>query len=380
MAVGEKNWGVMRAREGTHALGSCCKAAARAIGGRLHWWLLAHLFGRYITSFGESVVVDFFFFFASDRILLGVWPASAGHEIGSSAQLHRMNDTQVLSSGLSSPMGTKPLKLTDQLLAAAQLGDAGQVRDLLSRQGLAAKVDFRDDSGRTPLILACERGSADTVRALIDAGADVNYFNATLAQTPMLAALCCHHSACVTLLLETARVRPINGITVLTPSIDPPFTASAAAGRCTFLTTACGNNDLGSIRALIAAGADVNCIVAAPLSSSKQCSPLEFALRDATDLSCARALLLEGAHLERRTHSTLLWYLQQAEVSHIARFMLHAGGFRRIVDRVRLLMEFGCDLTAVKSDGRDAIAIISAGVDPAVTTPLLETLKGLLFY
>ena len=58
-----------------------------------------------------------------------------------------------------------------RLRSAADRGDAGEVRTLLTR---GARIDSRDGQGRTALLLATHGHHVDTARVLIDAGADVN--------------------------------------------------------------------------------------------------------------------------------------------------------------------------------------------------------------
>jgi uncharacterized protein len=57
------------------------------------------------------------------------------------------------------------------LLAAAEQGDAGQVRQLLAA---GAPVDARDNRKRTALLIAVQRRDAELARVLADAGADIN--------------------------------------------------------------------------------------------------------------------------------------------------------------------------------------------------------------
>lgn len=59
----------------------------------------------------------------------------------------------------------------EPLIAAAARGDAAEVARLLSTD---ARVDARDETGRTPLLAATQGHHAAAARLLIQAGADVN--------------------------------------------------------------------------------------------------------------------------------------------------------------------------------------------------------------
>lgn len=63
------------------------------------------------------------------------------------------------------------------LLAAASAGDSAKVTLILDQH--AAMVDERDSTGRTPLMLAVEQGRLETVRLLLERGADPNAANQT---------------------------------------------------------------------------------------------------------------------------------------------------------------------------------------------------------
>ncbi|MGO0060089.1 ankyrin repeat domain-containing protein [Brevibacillus fluminis] len=57
------------------------------------------------------------------------------------------------------------------LLLAAKNGETSVVQDLLAR---GAAINVRDAAGRTPVLLAAHGSHIETVRFLIEAGADVN--------------------------------------------------------------------------------------------------------------------------------------------------------------------------------------------------------------
>jgi len=77
--------------------------------------------------------------------------------------------------------------LNNDLLAAAETGDAATVRALLAK---GADVNSKDSKGQTPLILAAASfGHADTVQALLSAGADINAQRGMAGETALMLAV-----------------------------------------------------------------------------------------------------------------------------------------------------------------------------------------------
>jgi ankyrin repeat protein len=89
-------------------------------------------------------------------------------------------------------------KLT-ALHMAAYNGHTETVKYLIDH---GATVDCRDSQGKTPLIHACTGPFADSVRVLIEAGADVNARDATERFTPLMMAAGLGQPEVVELLLE----------------------------------------------------------------------------------------------------------------------------------------------------------------------------------
>jgi len=62
-----------------------------------------------------------------------------------------------------------PAPDNEELLTAAQIGDAALVRELIAR---AADVQARDNSGWTPLMRAAHAGNLEAAQVLLENGAD----------------------------------------------------------------------------------------------------------------------------------------------------------------------------------------------------------------
>jgi ankyrin repeat protein len=65
-----------------------------------------------------------------------------------------------------------------------------------------ADVTKADDDGATPLYIACEKGDASIVEALLGRDADVNKARTDIGATPLYKACENHHTSCVQLLVR----------------------------------------------------------------------------------------------------------------------------------------------------------------------------------
>ena len=63
------------------------------------------------------------------------------------------------------------MQMDDLFLKACQNGQKGVIQTFLKKGGI--NIDKRDEKGLTPLHYACQKGSRDIVRLLIENGADV---------------------------------------------------------------------------------------------------------------------------------------------------------------------------------------------------------------
>jgi len=158
----------------------------------------------------------------------------------------------------------------EKLLAAARLGDAGQLEQLLDQGG---QIDCQDVWGKQPIILAASRGDIAAVQLLLRRGADINAQD-NWHRTPLIAAaqagrtwvvdILIHHNAAV-------NHQSSNGISALMAAAQRGNTAAAnlliAAGAIvdqqdakgwTALMWAAGRGDTELISLLLAAGANIN--------------------------------------------------------------------------------------------------------------------------
>ncbi|KAG2495182.1 hypothetical protein HYH03_006788 [Edaphochlamys debaryana] len=159
-----------------------------------------------------------------------------------------------------------------ELLAAAKLGGLSQVEALLVE---GAKADVSDEEGLTAVHLAARQGHADTVRALLRAGADANAqttaFVGQGGRTPL-------HFAAAEGRLEALRALLAGGAS---------HEAADWFGR-TPLVAAAVFGDVEAVQALLSAGASVHA------ADKDQRTPLHYAARKG-HWAVARALLQAGA-------------------------------------------------------------------------------------
>ncbi|EQC40691.1 hypothetical protein SDRG_01767 [Saprolegnia diclina VS20] len=93
-------------------------------------------------------------------------------------------------------------KETEQLYAAALAGDTARVQELLSEKTADVNFHQRNHYGSTPMIAAIIGGHVETVRALLDGGADVAALRTPDANSPLHEACFQRNPAIVRLLIE----------------------------------------------------------------------------------------------------------------------------------------------------------------------------------
>ena len=200
---------------------------------------------------------------------------------------------------------------------ASQKGHIDVVQILLHNR---AKVETRDDYGRTPLWLAALMRRTDVVRALVSAGADVN----------------AQRDDGFSALGIASEKGYIDVVDVMLDS-GAQIETTAKDGR-TPLWFAAGNGQTDVVRTLVSAGADVN------TQGNDGVSALDFASQEG-HIDVVNVLLASGAQIQTRDNDghTPLWFA--------------AGNGQ--TDVVRALVSAGADVNTQRNDGSSALDFAS---------------------
>ena len=223
----------------------------------------------------------------------------------------------LLAAGANVKATTRLGALTPVMMAARS-GDGTALRLLLAAKGDAVTANA---NGTTPLMFAAGAGKADAVTLLIERGADVNATDSTNGQTPLMFAAAQGRSDAVRVLL--AHQADPNTATKVSPiiSMGERYKAKTSGKGTREITSEGGRSDINAmggltalmfaareghidvVRALVAAGADVNMV-----SGADSMSVLTMAVVNGR-LDIARLLLDHGAdaNLLSKNGSGPLW-------------------------------------------------------------------------
>jgi len=215
--------------------------------------------------------------------------------------------------------------LNERLIEAARAGDSDKVAALIHE---GAKVDARDDSLSTPLILASSTGAVQVAQTLLKAGADVNATNAN-GSTALMDAAGIGCAPLVRILLDAkAQVNLRNdlGRTALHRAARegkiPIMELLLAAGADQL-----AQSDIGRAfdQAVIGGSSDaVRCLLRhgypANIRDSNGTTPLHFAVAEQrADTNLVRILLEAGADIDAPSaldgQTPLMWAAQSEQVA-----------------------------------------------------------------
>jgi ankyrin repeat protein len=172
------------------------------------------------------------------------------------------------------------------LAVACTSGNAAIIEQLL-QAGEDANAVFTQ-GGDTALMTAARAGKVDAIRVLLNHGADVNKANAR-GQTPLMWAVADKNAAAAKLLIEKGA-----NVNAHTNPLPPPgkldliFSAPAPPGGMTALLFAVRQNDMESVKVLLAGGADLK------QTAADGTTPLLIAIINA-HRTLAKYLLDQGA-------------------------------------------------------------------------------------
>jgi len=199
--------------------------------------------------------------------------------------------------------------MSQEFMDAATQGDVAKVKELLQADPTLAQS--KDQNGLTVTLKALYYGKRDVVEVLLDAGVELNIFEAAATG-------------------QTERVRAlIKDSPELVNSFSPdgfsPLSLSVFFGHPE------------TVDALLAAGAEVN----APSRETMKLTPLASAMATAQN-EIARTLIQHGANVNAKAESDLT--------------PLHTAAARGNIEAATLLPEHGADIDATTTDGKKPIS------------------------
>jgi ankyrin repeat protein len=143
------------------------------------------------------------------------------------------------------------------LVGSAIRGDANSVKTLLDK---GADVNARDMDGNTALDWAAGQGYVEIVKLLLDRGADVNVKDKMLGFTPLMTATRSGHTEIAKLLLDRgADVNVVSGAVAFSwTSFDGSRSESGVRGGWTALMIAAQYGYVDIVKSLLERKADIN--------------------------------------------------------------------------------------------------------------------------
>jgi len=239
----------------------------------------------------------------------------------------------------------KAANLERSLLAAVDQGDLAAAKKSLEQ---GAKVDARNDKGRTALSLAVSAGQLQIIKALVEKGADVN------ARTPTETG-----STVLAFAVRGKNLEVISYLLVLGAEVD-------LKGRngATPLCHAAARGETDIVELLISKGADPN-LHGIYDSTGNYETPL-MAAAGANHLDTVSLLLSKGAQIDKRTNKGCTPLMEAAKRPYPA--------------IIKLFIEKGANVNARGSHGHTALIfaayngntenvklLLAAGADPLAT-------------
>ncbi len=231
------------------------------------------------------------------------------------------------------------------LLAAVERGDLAGTQKAL---GQGAKVDVRNEKGRTPLIFAAQAGRLDLVKALVEKGADVNARTTTEIGSSVLSFAVGGKN------LEAVKYLIAHGAEVDLRSRNGSTPLCHAAAR--------GQNDMVAL--LLSKGADPNLYGLYDTTANYDTALIVAA--NSNHIDTLELLLSKGAKVDKRTNKGHTPLMEAAKRPYPA--------------VVKLFIEKGANVNARGSHGHTALIfaayngqneniklLLAAGADPLAT-------------
>lgn len=215
--------------------------------------------------------------------------------------------------------------MSQEFMDAATQGDVAKVKEMLQADPTLAQS--KDQNGLSVTLKALYYGKRDVVEVLLDAGVELNIFEAAATG-------------------QTERVRALI-------KDSPELVNSFSSDGFSPLSLSVFFGHPETVDTLLAAGAEVN----APSRETMKLTPLASAMATAQN-EIARTLIQHGANVNAKAESDLT--------------PLHTAAARGNIEAATLLLEHGADIDATTTDGKKPISYAEERNHPA----MVEFLKN----